>query len=278
MSETNRNEIRPVEGNVAITKKDVDRAYFRWITRAQTGWNYETMQGLGYCCTMLPFLRKVYKDPKELKEMVRIHLQYFNTNVITGGFVIGADMAIEAQNGYQSKELIPAIKTGLMGPLAGVGDTFFSVTINTVLGSIATYMALQGSPIGVILWLCASVIKLGFSRWFTHLAFVQGQKVVSSISGTLKRITDASTILGMMVVGALIPSVVKASVILTPQIGDNVIPIQAQLFDKIMPGLVPALIVTFVYWMLGRKKMNSTKAIFIVMFLCILLNALKILG
>lgn len=263
---------------VEITKKDVDKAYFRWITRAQTGWNYETMQGLGYCCTMLPFLQKTYTDKAELKDMVKLHLQYYNTNVITGGFVIGADMAIEAANGYASKDMIPAIKTGLMGPLAGVGDTFFSVTINTVLGSIATYMALQGNPIGVILWLCASVVKLGIARWFTQLAFRQGQKAVSSVSGTLKRITDASTILGMIVVGALIPSVVKVKMILVPTIGDNVINIQEQMFDTMMPALLPVLTVVFIYWMLGRKNMNSTRAIFLVMFLCIILSAFGILG
>lgn len=128
-----------VPEKVEITKKDIDRAWFRWVTRSQAGWNYETMQGLGYCCTMLPFLKKVYKDPKELQDMVRLHSQYYNTNVTTGGFVIGADMAVEAEQGYKAKDLIPGLKTGLMGPLAGVGDTFFSVTINTILGSIATY-------------------------------------------------------------------------------------------------------------------------------------------
>ena len=95
MNNTNDNN-RPQE-EIEITKKDIDRAWFRWITRSQAGWNYETMQGLGYCCTMLPFLKKNYKDPAELKEMVKLHSQYYNTNVTTGGFVIGADMAVEAE-------------------------------------------------------------------------------------------------------------------------------------------------------------------------------------
>lgn len=267
-------EFTPVE----ITKKDVDKAWFRWITRAQAGWNYETMQGLGYACTMLPFLKKVYKKEDELKEMVKLHMQYYNTNVTTGGFVIGADMAVEAVNGYKSKDMIPAVKTGLMGPLAGVGDTFFSVTINTVLGSIATYMALQGNPIGVIFWLCASVVKLLFSKWFTQIAFKEGKKAVETVSGALKRITNASTILGMTVVGALIPSVVKLTVALAPKIGENEINIQEQMIDPMMPYLMPVLAVTFIYWLLGRKNMNSTKVIFIVMFLCVTLNALGILG
>lgn len=260
-----------------ISKRDVDQIFFRWITRAQSCWNYETMQGLGYCATMLPFLKKKYQG-EELKEMVNLHLNFFNTNVVTGGFVLGADMAIENELGYKSKEMIPAIKTGLMGPLAGVGDTFFTVTINTVLGSIATYMALEGNPIGIILWLIGSIVKLSFSRWFTHLAFKEGTKIVSQISGTLKKITDASTVLGMMVIGALIPTVVKIKTILVPVIGENEVNIQEQIFDAMMPALLPVLAVLFVYWLLGRKKMNSTRVIFIMIFISIICNYFNILG
>lgn len=263
--------------NNDISKKDIDRIFFRWITRAQSCWNYETMQGLGYCATMLPFLKKKYQG-EELKEMVKLHMNFFNTNVVTGGFVIGADMAIENELGYESKEMIPAIKTGLMGPLAGVGDTFFTVTINTVLGSIATYMALEGNPIGIILWLIGSLVKIAFSRWFTHLAFKEGRRAVSQVSGKLKKVTDASTLLGMMVIGALIPKVVSVKTKLEPVIGDMTVNIQEQIFDAMMPCLLPVLLVGFVYWLLGRKGMNSTKAIFIVILIAIVCNYFGILG
>lgn len=264
-------------GNEAITRKDVDRIFFRWITRAQSCWNYESMQGLGYCATMLPFLKKKYEGD-ELKEMVKLHMNFFNTNVVTGGFVLGADLAIEDELGFQAKEMIPAIKTGLMGPLAGVGDTFFTVTINTVLGSVATYMALEGNPIGIILWLIGSVIKIAFSRWFTQLAFKEGRKAVSQVSGKLKRITDASTLLGMMVIGALVPTVVKIKTTLEPVIGDMTVNLQEQIFDAMLPAMLPVLAIALVYWLLGRKGMNSTKAIFIVIVIAIICNYFGILG
>ncbi|ASJ21658.1 hypothetical protein BHAMNSH16_08400 [Brachyspira hampsonii] len=260
-----------------ITKKDMDKVFFRWITRAQSCWNYETMQGLGYCSTIYPILKKIYTDKNELKEMMKLHLQFFNTNVVTGGFVLGADTAIEANNGYKSKDMIPAIKTGLMGPLAGVGDTFFTVTINTVLGSIAAYMALQGNPIGIVLWLIGSIIKIGISRWFAHLAFDKGQKVVSQISGTLKKFTDSSTVLGMTVVGALIPTVINITLKLVPTIGELKVNIQEEMLDKMLPQLLPVLAVAFVYWLLGKKYMNSTRVLLIIIALSILLNSLGII-
>lgn len=260
-----------------LNKRDIDNIFFRWITRAQSCWNYENMQGLGYCATMLPFLKRKYKG-EELKEMVKLHLNFFNTNVVTGGFVLGTDLAIENELGYESKEMLPALKTGLMGPLAGVGDTFFTVTVNTVLGSIATYMALEGNPIGVILWLIGSIIKICFSRWFMHFAYKEGQKAVTSVSGQLKKITDASTILGMMVIGALIPTVVKIQMVLVPKIGELEVNLQKSIFDAMMPALLPVISVVFIYWLLGRKNMNSTRVILIVILLSILLNSFGIMG
>ena len=46
----------------------------------------------------------------------------------------------------------------------------------------------------------------------------------------------------------------------------------------IIPKLLPALIVGFVYWLLGKKNMTSTKAIIIVLVVCIVLGGLGILS
>ena len=99
------------------------------------------MMSTGYIYTMLPFLEKKYRDNKEqLKEMLETHNQFFNCNPMMGHFIVGMDLAIEEQEGFESKEVITGIKTGLMGPFAGVGDTIFGVLLPTVLGSIAAYM------------------------------------------------------------------------------------------------------------------------------------------
>jgi PTS system mannose-specific IID component len=45
----------------------------------------------------------------------------------------------------------------------------------------------------------------------------------------------------------------------------------------ICPKLVPAALVGFVYWLLGKKGMTSTKAIFIVLVLSIALGAFGII-
>ncbi len=51
-----------------ITEKDLRSVYRRWLLAGQAGWNYERMQGLGYCFAMMPVLRKLYKNEEDLKK------------------------------------------------------------------------------------------------------------------------------------------------------------------------------------------------------------------
>jgi PTS system mannose-specific IID component len=46
----------------------------------------------------------------------------------------------------------------------------------------------------------------------------------------------------------------------------------------LLPRLLPAVIVLAVYWLLGKKNMTSTKAIFIVLFVSIALSALGVIS
>lgn len=92
----------------------------------------------------------------------------------------------------------------------------------------------------------------------------------------LKNVTEAANILGITVVGALVPSVINAKFAFEWQNGEVVFKLQ-EIADKVLPGLAPVALVGFTYWLLGRKKMTSTKAIFILMALGIILHNLKIL-
>lgn len=260
-----------------IDKKTINSVFKRWLFGVHTCWNYEKMQGLGFCYAMIPALKKIYKDDEEgLKEAVQHNMQFFNTNASTGSAIVGAALALEEQ-GPQAREAVTAIKTGLMGPLAGVGDTLFVVLPNTVIGSIAAYMALEGQPIGIFLWIAFNILRLFCMHKFMTLGYEKGSMLVNSIGGLLKNLTEAANILGITVVGALVPSVLNAKFALEWQNGDVLFSLQ-EIADRIMPGLAPVAIVGFTYWLLGRKKMTSTKAIFVLMGLGIVLFNLKILA
>ena len=264
--------------NKKIQSKDLRRAYLRNLFFSTTGWNYEKMMGLGYCYVILPFMKKMYPNEEQLKERVKSQLQFYNCNAIMSNFIIGANLAIEEKEGINSAETIAALKTGLMGPLAGVGDTIFGVTWGTVFFSIAAYMALEGSPVGCVIAIIAGILKMCLGYPFLKIGYNEGTKLVDTVGGRIQRVTDVATMVGLTVVGALIPTVIVAKTAFEYKKGDIKIALQADVLDKIMPALLPVCIVALTYWLLGCKRLNSTRVIFILLVMSIVLYNLHILG
>lgn len=261
------------------SKKIRNKVFLRWFLNGESGWNYEKMQGSGYCYSMMPALKEIYKDdPDAMQEAVKNHLQFFNTTPHTANIILGVNMAVEQTVKMGGKDAVASIKTGLMGPLAGVGDSLFGVIIDTVFGSIAAYMALEGNPIGCIIWVLVSAIGITAIRYaMLEIGYKQGTEVVNNIAGKLKKITEAANILGLTVVGALVPTVINAKVPYVFEWGKVKMPVQ-DMIDSIMPSLLPVVVVALVYWLLGRKGMNSTKAIILIIIFAIVCSAAGILG
>lgn len=264
--------------NNVLEKKDISRIWWRSWLHQQDGWCYERYQGLGYAYGILPALRKIYGDDKEgLRKSVKTHMQFFNCGFYTSPLIIGSTIAIEEDKKEESLETVAAIKTGLMGPLAGIHDALFQTTFKTIFGAIAAYMALEGSSVGIWIWIIANIEKLVMSYNFMHLGYKQGINLISTMGDKLKKITDCANILGMVVIGALIPNVVKASVPYVFKNGDVTLEIQS-ILDKIMPSLLPALFVLIVYWLLGKKGVTAIKMIIALIIFSMICSVFGILG
>ncbi|MDN2453247.1 PTS system mannose/fructose/sorbose family transporter subunit IID [Lactobacillus sp. UCMA15818] len=264
--------------NYKLTKKDFNQINRRNLFFNQLGWNYEKMQGSGYLFIMLPQLRKLYGDhTPELKKAMKTHNQFFNTNPSVNMIIQGIDLAIESKEGVKSLETVSGLKTGLMGPLAAIGDSIFASLLPAILGAIAANMAVQGNPFGLIIWLIANFIIM-YIRWVQlPLAYREGTTLVTKMQGQLNALTDAATLLGVYVVGALVATLINIQVPFVAHIGKVTVTLQNEI-DMILPKLVPGLLVGLIYWLLGRKKMTSTKAIFIVIIVAVICSALGVLG
>ena len=258
-----------------LTKQDINKVYVRNLFALQFGWNYEKMQGLGYTYVIMPALKRLYgDDPDKMKRALKMQSSYFNTTPGTSHLIVGADMALEEEIGIESEEAVSALKTGLMGPLAGVGDTLFVAIYRAIVFSIAAYVAMQGNPVGLIVPLLACAAVLWVRYKFTWLGYQSGRKLATGFADSIAPITEAASILGLTVVGALIPSVVNYSTNLAFTMGDVTFAVQDML-DKIMPKMLPLGIVMLSYWLLGKKKVNSTKLIFILLGLGMILGNLQ---
>ncbi|WP_192987659.1 PTS system mannose/fructose/sorbose family transporter subunit IID [Carnobacterium mobile] len=266
------------KSNYKLTKKDFNQINRRSLFGFQLGWNYERMQGSGYLYTILPQLRKLYGDgTPELKAMMKTHSQFFNTSNFLNTIVTGIDMAIEEEEGIDARETVAGIKVGLMGPFAAIGDSIFGALLPTIFGALAANMAVSGNPIGAFLWMLVN-FGVMFFRWKQlEIAHKEGVSLVTTMQSRLTAITDAATLLGVFMVGALVATMINVHLSWTPAIGDLVIDVQNNV-DMIMPRLLPAAIVGAVYWLLGKKNITSTKAIFIVLVVSVALSALGVIA
>lgn len=261
-----------------LSTEDLRKVSLRYMFGAQLGWNYERMMNVAYVRAIYPALKKLYKDKKELKTVLQSEMQFYNTSPFLSAFIIGIDLALQAEDGSKSKDAVAAIKTSMMGPFAAVGDSLFGAVIPTIFGSLAAYMGLEGNPLGVLLWLIVAVIILGLRYFELPIAFSQGKKLVSSLGGLLKDLTESATLLGIVVVGGLIPSVIKVGVPFKLVIGDKKLSFQTEMLDPIMPAIVPVALVLLAYYLLSKKSLNSNKVIWIFLVLSILLHTLNILS
>ena len=264
------------KSNYKLTKEDITQINKRSLFTFQWGWNYERMQASGYLYMILPQLRKIYGDgTPELKEMMKTHTQFFNTSNFFHTIVTGIDLALEEKEGVESKEAVTSIKTGLMGPFAAIGDAIFGSTIPAIMGGLAAGLAVDGSPVGIFLWVLVSGILINIFRWKQlEFAYKEGTNLVTTMQDKLSALTDAASVLGTFMVGALIATMINFNFTLEANFGSVPFNLQATL-DQLFPRLVPALFTGFIYWLLGRKGMNSTKAIFIVIGIALAVSAIS---
>lgn len=168
-----------------LTKQDLQKVYVRNLFGLQWGWNYETMQGLGYCYVIMPILRRLYRnDPEKMKKALKTELGYFNTSQPMSHLIVGTDAALQEELGIDAAEdAVIGVKTGLMGPFAGVGDTVFITIYRALVFSIAAYIAMGGQAIALLIPLVCGVAMLAVRYKFTFLAYEQGRKLASGLSG-----------------------------------------------------------------------------------------------
>lgn len=266
------------KSNYKLTKEDFKQINRRSLFTFQLGWNYERMQGSGYLYTILPQLRKLYGDNSpELKEMMKTHTQFFNTSNFFNTIVTGIDLAIEEKEGIDGKDTVSGLKAGLMGPFAAIGDSIFAALIPTIFGALAANMAINGNPTGIFIWIIAQIAVMIFRWKQLEFAYREGISLVTTMQHRLTVLTDAATLLGVFMVGALVATMINVKLSWAPSIGDVTLNMQNNL-DMILPRLLPAGIVAAIYWMLGKKNMTSTKAIFIVLVVCVALSALGVIS
>lgn len=289
----------------------------------QANWNYERMHNVGYAFTMNPLIKTLYTDKEDQIQAAQRHLEFVNTHPYLYGPINGVVIALEEEraNGTDiSDEAINGVKIGMMGPLAGIGDPVFWGTLRPVIGAFAASMALSQSILGPIIFFVAwNVIRWAFIWYTQELGYRSGTEITKDLGGgILQKITTGASILGMFVMGVLVPrwtsmnfplviseiendpaSIVDfqglvdqannnavtvekfKEVLLGVASGQNVNETTVQTLGEIFNQLIPGLmplLLTFFAMYLLRKNVKSLYIILFIFVLGIAMYALGIMG
>ena len=259
-------ETAPATSEKMLTTHDLRRMYWR-STFLLGSFNFERMQAMGFCYTLMPAIRKVYRGDKAAEAAaLKRHLEFYNTQPWVSSVVFGVTAAMEEQKAKGediSEETITSVKVGLMGPLAGVGDPIFWGTARPVLAALGASLALNGSIVGPLLFFVGINLLRVLTRWYgLKFGYERGTEMVTEVGGgQLKKITQMAAIMGLFVMGALVSkwtTIKFPAVVSTVKNDDGIVTdttVQS-ILDQLLPGLA-ALGLTFLCMWLLNKKINA---------------------
>ena len=259
-------ETAPATSEKMLTTRDLRRMYWR-STFLLGSFNFERMQAMGFCYTLMPAIRKVYRGDKAAEAAaLKRHLEFYNTQPWVSSVVFGVTAAMEEQKAKGediSEETITSVKVGLMGPLAGVGDPIFWGTARPVLAALGASLALNGSIVGPLLFFIGINVLRVLTRWYgLKFGYERGTEMVTEVGGgQLKKITQMAAIMGLFVMGALVSkwTTIKFPAVVSTVKNDDGIMVDTtvqSILDQLLPGLA-ALGLTFLCMWLLNKKVNA---------------------
>lgn len=267
-----------------LTKGDLIKSWLIWENFPQTCYNYERMMGQAVAHVFTPIVKKVYNgEPEKKKEMMKREIEFFNVHIEFGAVIIGMIIAMEEQKAKGKDipgDFITSLKTSMMGPLSGVGDTICQGVLIPILLAICIDMNRKGTIWGSIIYF---ILMLGISWGLSYSTFMFGYRAgAESVmdfleKGILDRILRGAEIMGCMVMGGLISSYVKMTVPLKIVTSTQTFSIQKQLLDVLMPNILPFAFTLLILVML-KRGWSSLKIIGVMILLGIIGGWTGILG
>lgn len=245
-----------------LTNSDLKKSWLTWICFDCCSNNWERMQNIDWALAVSPSLKKLYVDePDKYAERLVSHMEFFNTQPTVGCLILGIVNAMEEEkaNGKDiPAESISAIKSSMMGPLAGIGDSVMNSLIEIILMSIAMTMAYKGNVFGVIFYLVTWIpVSLGISWLLMKRGYNLGVNAISELSGeTMNKLVEVLTEIGLVVIGGLTATYVALSTTLEISVIDADTTSVQSVLDGIMPGILPLGLTLLCYWLMTKKKVS----------------------
>ena len=252
-----------------LSKGEVLKSWTIWWIIAEVGHSFERMQAPMFCTAMVPALKKFYpgeENKGKYIEALKRHMTFFNTEAHWGGGpCLGLSLAMEEKKSQAYDEIpgevILNLKTGLMGPLAGIGDTISWSTLMYLFIGLFLPLAQKGNPLGGIgPVVCLTVVCFVIGYILTERSYAYGYSFAENMlkSGLVNMIIAGASILGLFMMGGLASTYVTVSTPIKFATSTYTTTLQS-ILDSILPGILP-LIVVLLVWKYLSKSRNYFKA------------------
>lgn len=244
-----------------LSRKDLWRVFINQFAIRSCN-NFERQQAAGYTQAMLPVIKKCYPDAETQQQAMQRHMELFLTHDMGSAVCIGVSTAMEeriAETGDISADNVNAVKTAMMGPVAGLGDSLIQGTARPILAGLGASFALHGSIIGsLFFFLCMATISISIRYFGIFKGYSQGVRLVSNMqkSGIITTVTELAAIAAYMISGAFVALIVEAKTPLLFSAGETTIKLQETL-DNLMPGLIGLLYTGVMYYLASRKNISA---------------------
>ena len=241
-----------------LTRRDLIKCFLIWESTSESCLSYERLMSLGFCHAMTPIINRLYDTKEEKVDALKRHMVFFNTENNWGAFIPGIVASMEedrANGGNVTDETINNVKLGLMGPLAGIGDTITQGLVKTVALAIGVDMAVNGNPMGPIVY---ALIFGTYLAVMGILSFSKGYSLGKSVLGKItdpkimRKLTNSLSILGLTIAGAMMVNNVNIVTPLQFTVVNSTVIIQ-DLLNDILPGLLSVFAVVGSFYFIKKN-------------------------
>lgn len=275
MMTMNSDAMETTDNKAKLTKKELKQIYVR-SCQLDISWDYERQQHMGYSYALTPVVRKLYPGDENKEKRVaalKRGLEFMAITPQLSTLLMGINAAMEEENCNNSQfdgNSINAVKTSLMGPLAGIGDSLIPGTLRIIASGIAISFAANGSILGPLLFLLIFNIPAFIIRYFClKWGYGFGSTFIEKIaeSGIMNKISYYAGIIGLMVIGGMVCQQVALDLPIMVGSGDFAEPLTNYL-DQIMPCLIQLGLFGGMYWLLGKKIKTTTILMALIVVCC----------
>jgi mannose/fructose/N-acetylgalactosamine-specific phosphotransferase system component IID len=169
----------------------------------QGSWNYKSLLGLGFCYSILPVMRRLFKSDPDQRAFIQRHLGFFNAHPYFASWCLGAVAKLEEEALWKKGtdyRPIAIFKERLAGPLGAIGDELFWNGIKPAAAGLSVWIAVAFD------WIAVPILLVAYNLPHLYIRFrgmrdgyQAGFDIVSVLS--LRRFQNVINI--VKVVGAL---------------------------------------------------------------------------